>query len=651
MESILQPSVVDLARSGNFRAIAYWMNTFLLPQGMRASVEDVRAGCLQILVEFRQIPERDRLVQFICHQIWRLNSEAIDGVRIVARLAGQSDILWKQSVRIVTPANRRRQEYGPYPARARAERSTEGISFKALRALLMVGTAVTSFVVGCWFSYQTILTSRIAPNPLPTAAVTAIQTPARPKQVQAALEMVPVRYHDRVVNPNDPVVTLMFGGDVTLSDAFADVVGSDYKWAFAEMDEYRQADVAMVNLENPLTRADTLREGKQFNFKADPESVQVLTEGGIDIVNLANNHAMDYEAPGLKETTATLEKAGIRYVGAGQDIKEARRPEIIEVKGQRIAYLGYYNPEFHAAAPGVAGTNPLIEAQIAEDIKAIRDQVDWIVVNYHWGEELAEYPADWQRDLARFTIDQGADVVVGHHPHVLQGAEIYKGRPIAYSLGNFIFGGNYRSDYDTAVLKVSLKGKKMKVEFLPVEVRKYQPKVISGDRASEILNYIQEISHIFDRPMRSPTVLTARRRSDRATETPLPQPALPNLPKPSASPVAPSNSAIVTPVFPGDIIRRNYLNDGVLPGLQPTEGTMPPSESKGSDDDPFSKQPFINAPDNTKPVLTPHSFLPARPSVSFNVSARVSACQHADKIAQLVGRQNRDKAIQLPVIA
>lgn len=219
MDSILQPSVVDLARSGNFRALAYWINTFLLPQGMRASVEDVRAGCLQILVEFRQIPERDRLVQFICHQIWRLNSEAIDGVRIVARLAGQPDILWKQSVRIVTPANRRRQEYGAYPARAHSERSTEGISFKTLRALLMVGTAVTSFIIGCWLSYQTILTSRIASNPVPSAAVTAIQTPTRPKEVQAALEMVPVRYHNQVVNPHDPVVTLMFAGDVTLSDS------------------------------------------------------------------------------------------------------------------------------------------------------------------------------------------------------------------------------------------------------------------------------------------------------------------------------------------------------------------------------------------------------------------------------------------------
>lgn len=634
----MQPSVVDLARSGNFRALAYWMNTFLLPQGMRASVEDVRAGCLQILVEFRQIPERERLVQFICHQIWRLNSEAIEGVRIVARLAGQSDILWKQSVRIITPANRRRQQYRAYTARVCKQRATAEISFKTLRLLLMVGTAVTSFIIGCWFSYQTILTKKKAPTSIPTAAVTAIQKPARPKQVQAALEIVPVRYHNQVVNPNDPVVTLMFGGDVNLSDAFADVVGKDYKWAFAKMDEYRQADLAMVNLENPLTRAETRREGKQFNFKADPESVQVLTEGGIDIVNLANNHIMDYEAPGLKETTETLDKAGIRYVGAGQDIKEARRPEIIEVKGQRIAYLGYYNPEFHAAAPGVAGTNPLIEDQIAEDIKAIRDQVDWIVVNYHWGEELAEYPADWQRDLARFTIDQGADVVVGHHPHVLQGAEIYKGRPIAYSLGNFIFGGNYRSDYDTAVLKVSLKGKKMKVEFLPVEVRKYQPKVVKGERANEILNHIEEISKIFERPMRSPTVITIRRRQAHTAETRLLQPELPNLPKPSTSSVTLSNSEVITPVFPGNIIRRNYLKDEVLPGWQQEEeGMTPTSESAEADDEPFSKQPFITSPDKTKPLPIPHSFLPTKSSISFNVS-RVSNCQQADKLAGSLGK-------------
>ena len=316
--------------------------------------------------------------------------------------------------------------------------------------------------------------------------------------------------HENILNTTDPNVTLMFGGDVTLADAFADMVGDDYRWAFADMNEYRQADVAMVNLENPLTEADTPLANKAFNFKADPEAVKVLTEGGVDIVTLANNHAMDYEAAGLAETMRILDQAGIHHIGAGQDVQEARRPEILEVKGQRIAYLGYYDDDLHAASEEAPGTNARRNDRVAADIRAVRDQVDWIVVNYHWGEELAEHPSEQQVDLARFTIDQGADLVVGHHPHVLQGAEIYKGRPIAYSLGNFIFGGNARSDYDTAVLKVALRDKQMKVEFLPVEVTQYQPEVVEGDRGAQILAQIEERSRIFEQPMPTSVILDAR---------------------------------------------------------------------------------------------------------------------------------------------
>jgi poly-gamma-glutamate synthesis protein (capsule biosynthesis protein) len=192
------------------------------------------------------------------------------------------------------------------------------------------------------------------------------------------------------------------------------------------------------------------------------------------------------------------------------NLTEARRPEILEVKGQRIAYFGYYTGEDHQATETTAGTNPALEARIAEDIQAIRDRVDWIIVNFHWGVELSNYPETWQSKLAHFAIDRGADVVVGHHPHVLQGSEIYRGRPIAYSLGNFIFGGNARSDYDTAVLKVSVREKQMKVEFLPVEVRKYQPKIVQGERGDRIMAEIAMFSNIFEQAMTSPMILDAK---------------------------------------------------------------------------------------------------------------------------------------------
>jgi poly-gamma-glutamate capsule biosynthesis protein CapA/YwtB (metallophosphatase superfamily) len=506
---------VELARSGNFQALNYWIDSLLRPEGIYARVEQAQAGCVQILVEFQRefaadttllgSTLREGLVKFICHQLWRLNSPAVEGVRIQARLAGEPDILWKQSVRIVTPANRQRRRYNI------SLLGIDWVKFKTYRALLLVGSALASFVLGCWVTYHEAMVMRLVPpaSQQPQALVMSGPAPKRADAVQAALEVVPVVQKKQVLNPYDPTVTLMFGGNVNLSDALGEAASNDYHWAFANMDEYRQADVAMVNLENPLTRSTLSLGKKQLNFKADPESVKVLTAGGVDIVNLANNHAMDYEEPGLVETINTLDNAGIQHLGAGRDIKEARRPDIIEVKGQRIAYLGYYDADLHAADYGKAGINPRRNNRVAEDIKALRGQVDWIIVNYHWGVELADYPGDWQIDLARFTIDQGADLVVGHHPHVLQGAEIYKGKPIVYSLGNFIFGGNARSDYDTAVLKVSLKERNMKVEFLPVEVKKFQPKVVKGAAGDRILKRVEQISSIFDKPMGSQVVLEA----------------------------------------------------------------------------------------------------------------------------------------------
>lgn len=528
-----QPSVLELARAGNLRAIAYWLNSYLAPQGIYASVRASRAGCLQILVEFQRPPERDRLVRFICHRLYKLNSQVIAGVQIFARFAGDSEILWQQSVRLTASPSRQRVQRKHHKSQSHVKQLLNQRAYLQLaRSLLLSGSAVGAFVLGCLLSYND--------NPtLPTIASAfqrSVTSESRSDTVRTALETVPVVEHENLLSANDPNVTLMFGGDVTLADAFADTVGDDYGWAFANMNEYRQADVAMVNLENPLTKATTPLPDKAFNFKADPESVKVLLDGGVDIVNLANNHTMDYQTAGLVETMATLNQAGIHHIGAGRDIQEARRPEIIEVKGQRIAYLGYYDSDLHAAGETTPGTNARRNEQVAADIRAIRKQVDWVVVNYHWGQELAEQPGDWQVELAHFTIDQGADLVVGHHPHVLQGAEIYKGRPIAYSLGNFIFGGNNRSDYDTAVLKVALRDKQMKVEFLPVEVTQYQPQVVSGDRGAEILAQIEERSQNFAQPMPTSVILDAKSSKVVTPSTSDSPFAAPQLKQPSESP-------------------------------------------------------------------------------------------------------------------
>lgn len=532
-------STADLARQGNLKALSIWINQRLMQHGLHAYVGIARPHRLRVIVEFRPSPDRiertpswrDRLVRYLCYHLCQLNSTLIERVSIVGRYQGSSAMVWERSVRLVTPATRQRRQETQHLRRRVRRSQQQKQKLRRLRIMVTTGPAIAALMVGAVLGY-----GRVPSSQTDAAAKTDTpQLPQRPDEVKGALETIPVIKHNKVLDPKDPTVTLMFGGDVTLADSFAELMGKDYGKAFAKLDEYRQADLAMVNLENPLTNAANPMPDKQFNFKSDPESVKVLQAGGVDLVTIANNHSMDFQAEGLQETMTTLDQAGIQHIGAGENVTQARRPDIIDVKGQRIAYLAYYGDEYGAEAnrPGV---NSILEQRIAEDIKAIRDQVDWVVVNYHWGQESADYPADWQTQLGRFTIDHGADLVVGHHPHVLQGAEIYRGRPIVYSLGNFIFGGNSRTDYDTAALKVALKDQQMKVEFLPIEVKGYQPQVVSGDKGQQILDHIAHLSSGFKQPMQASMVLDARTRP-----APEPSPAASSSPVPSLTPATPAD--------------------------------------------------------------------------------------------------------------
>jgi poly-gamma-glutamate synthesis protein (capsule biosynthesis protein) len=361
---------------------------------------------------------------------------------------------------------------------------------------------------------------------------------------------------------SQPELSLLFGGNVELSPAYLAAVGNNNGWSLGSMPEIRQADISMVNLDTTFSQGHASpTSGSDFPAQADPKRVDVLLSGGIDLVTLANRTITQDSATDLSDTLATLNRSNIQTVGAGGNAQEARRPVIMEVKGQRVAYLGYYDSDLQAASDRSAGINPRRNDIIAEDIQALRKQVDWIVVNYHWGEELAKYPGDWQIDLARFTIDQGADLVVGYHSHSLQGAEIYKGRPIVYSLGNFIFGnqpsqlsqaepqspqmGKSVGNYDTAVLQVGLKDRQMRVELLPVAVRNYQARVVSGDEGQAILKQVTNISDIFPQPLVGSMVLDANHNAVTPTPptpvaTPLATPAPASETEPAGSPTSAS---------------------------------------------------------------------------------------------------------------
>jgi poly-gamma-glutamate synthesis protein (capsule biosynthesis protein) len=240
----------------------------------------------------------------------------------------------------------------------------------------------------------------------------------------------------------DPL-RLIFVGDVMLDDGPGQVIasGRDPLAPFAA--QLRDADFTIGNLECPIARIGKPLDSKIYTFRADP-SVMPLLKGRFDALAVANNHSGDYGKDAFMETLAHLERAGIATFGGGRHLAAAHTPLWIERQGLRIAVLAFneFKPRsFEAGAnwPGIAWSE---DSQVVSDIRAARAAgADLVIPFMHWGWEREPDPSQRQRQLARTMIDAGADLVVGSHPHVTQGAEYYRGRLIVYSLGNFVFDG------------------------------------------------------------------------------------------------------------------------------------------------------------------------------------------------------------------
>jgi len=298
-----------------------------------------------------------------------------------------------------------------------------------------------------------------------------------------------VLYSDKRLEVRYPVnrdsdIVLNFAGDTTLASCFEENVGDDFSYPFAKSPWFGQADLTMVNLENPVTDRG-YKILKQFNFRMPPKYIQVLLNGGIDIVNLANNHVWDYSWQGLDDTFIYLDNAGIKYVGAGTTTEEENKPVILEVKGRRIGFLGIFSNV----------------GNFEECISELKQKVDLVIVNFHWGVERASYPDYYQVNMAHRAVDAGADLVIGHHPHVLQGMERYHDGIIAYSLGNFIFGGNCRRQHDTVVLQLIIRGNLKIPAVIPVRVADWQPYLLEGEEGRMVGNLLREYSSMFENPL------------------------------------------------------------------------------------------------------------------------------------------------------
>ncbi len=239
-------------------------------------------------------------------------------------------------------------------------------------------------------------------------------------------------------------VTITLVGDIYLGGRvvpFIERYSPEYPFRHIK-DVLKGSDVVIGNLESPLTTSEDVFMEKRFIFKAPPVVARWMKEVGFDILTLANNHIMDFGPGGLTDTLTVLKKVGILHTGAGMNIEEARRPVFVRVGGIRIGVLAYSNTlpkEFYAGRDS-PGTAPGYYGYVRRDVRRLRKEADVVVVAFHWGEEGSFFPKDYQRELAHLAIESGAHLVVGHHPHVIQGIEFSGDGIVFYSLGNLVFG-------------------------------------------------------------------------------------------------------------------------------------------------------------------------------------------------------------------
>lgn len=238
-------------------------------------------------------------------------------------------------------------------------------------------------------------------------------------------------------------VKLVFVGDIMLDDGPGQVVasGRDPLAPFAPL--LAAADYRIGNLECPIATVGQPMDSKIYNFRAHPRVLEVL-RGRFDALAVSNNHSGDYGQAAFLETLDHLARIGIASFGGGRDLAAAHRPLWIEKHGVSIAVLGYneFKPRSFEAGPHWPGIAWSEDSHVLADIRAARAAgADLVIPFMHWGWEREPEPTERQRRLARLMIDAGAAAVVGGHPHVTQGTEIYRGKPIIYSLGNFVFDG------------------------------------------------------------------------------------------------------------------------------------------------------------------------------------------------------------------
>lgn len=293
--------------------------------------------------------------------------------------------------------------------------------------------------------------------------------------------------------PPAPPITIAAVGDMSFDGAAGSLISRSGPTApFSSVYKtLRRADVTVGNLECALSTRGRPVSGKAFTFRGSPKAVQGLTRAGFDLVAQGNNHALDWGPTALADTIKVLDRARIAHAGAGPNRNRAVEPTIIKRRGATIAFLSFsqIGPSSFAAGTNRAGTAYTLDrAGVVRSIKAAHKRAQYLIVSFHWGVEKATTPTSSQVWFGHAAIRAGAHVVLSHHPHVIQGVEYYRGRLIAYSLGNFVFSPGSTAGRDSMILHVRIDPKGATGAYAePVHIIGGRPVLQSGSEARRIL--------------------------------------------------------------------------------------------------------------------------------------------------------------------
>ena len=297
---------------------------------------------------------------------------------------------------------------------------------------------------------------------------------------------------------------MIFTGDVMLGRGVDGILAGGQN-VFANVDQlFKDSDGVVINLEDPMTTSSVAYKST-IPLKANPAYAHVLKDNNIVVACLANNHIMDYGDLGLNETIAALNSNALNYTGAGNNIDQASKPVYLNIKGHKIAILNFmdnttftgFSPSEMAAAttnsPGYAPADWNIVKQRIDDAK---NNSEITIVVFHYGNEYNTQPNSYQIELSHKCIDEGADMVIGSHPHVIQPIETYNGKPIFYSLGNFVFDQSNAATHNSLMVEMDLNGNNVNLKVHPMVLVSSIPRLMDNSSANQLLENLKNKSSV-----------------------------------------------------------------------------------------------------------------------------------------------------------